>query len=246
SWRFRREKGPAIIRAPLRSGTMDGTDDERGEERGAASAAAPRAFGPPRAADGAIGLSAVVGHEAARRRLSGRLRGGSLPPALLIVGPRGVGKRTLAQALVADLFCGERRGCGRCAACGALLRGNHPGYVAVEARAGRSAIPIEAIQELSRQVSLRPADERGRVAIMRGADRMTPPAQDALLKTLEEPPPGNVLVLTVARADAVLPTIRSRCQRVALAPLSDAELGEVARPLAPPPAVPASVARGCP
>ena len=225
---------------------MDGGDDGRGEERGAAPAAAPRAFGPPPAADGTLGLAAVAGHEIARRLLSERLRAGTLPHALLLVGPRGVGKRTLAQALAAELFCAERRGCGRCAACGALRRGNHPGWVAVEVPAGKSAIPIEAIQELGRQVSLRPSDARGRVALIRGADRMTGPAQDALLKTLEEPPPANAIVLTAVRADAVLPTIRSRCQRIALAPLSDAELGEVARRLGRTFAVPASVARGCP
>jgi DNA polymerase-3 subunit delta' len=222
---------------------MDGTDEES-----VAPAAAPRAFGPARAAGAAaaFGLSAVVGHEVARRLLSERLRAGTLPHALLLVGPRGVGKRTFAQALVAEHFCRERRGCGTCAACGALLRGNHPGFVTVEAPAGKSAIPIDAIKTLEREISLRPADERGRFTLIRGADRMTPSAQDALLKTLEEPPPANVLVLTAVRADAVLATIRSRCQRIALAPLADAELAEVARRLGRTPGVPASVARGCP
>jgi len=228
---------------------MAGTGDDEAvevEEGGAPPAAAPREFGPARAADGALGLSALVGHAVARRLLSERLRSGTLPHALLLVGPRGVGKRTLAQALVAEHFCAERRGCGKCAACGALRRGNHPGFVTVAPPEGKSAIPIDAIQALGREISLRPADERGRVALIRGADRMTPAAQDALLKTLEEPPPANVLVLTAVRPDAVLATIRSRCQRHALAPLTDAELGEVARRLGLAPAVPLSVARGCP
>jgi DNA polymerase-3 subunit delta' len=209
---------------------------------------ASRAFGPPPGRDDrdGFGLAAVVGHDGARRLLAERARAGSLPHALLVTGPHGVGKRTLAQALAADHFCVERRGCGRCAACGALARGNHPGFVAVACPEGKSAIPIEAIKALEAELSLRPADERGRFVVIDGADRMTPPAQDALLKTLEEPPAGNVLVLTATRPDAVFPTIRSRCQRIALAPLAERELVEVAQRLGLKLAAPASVARGCP
>jgi DNA polymerase-3 subunit delta' len=111
---------------------------------------------------------------------------------------------------------------------------------------GKSSIPIDAIQQLSQELSLRPADERGRIALILDADRMTAPAQDALLKTLEEPPPGNYLVLTAARQDALLATIRSRCQRIALSPLRDEQVGEVATRLELAPAVPLSVAAGCP
>jgi DNA polymerase-3 subunit delta' len=206
------------------------------------------AFGPPLGPDDRhrIGLAAVVGHDGARRFLADRVRSGTLPHALLVSGPHGVGKRTLAQALAADHFCVERRGCGKCAACGALARGNHPGFVTVACPDGKSSIPIDAIKALEHEISLRPADERGRFVVIDGADRLTPPAQDALLKTLEEPPAGNLLVLTATRPDAVLPTIRSRCQRLALAPLADAELLEVARRLGIALAAPASIARGCP
>src|SRR5262245_3028796 len=93
-------------------------DDAEGEAGRAAPDGATRAFGPPRAAGGALGLSALVGHEVARRLLGERLRAGTLPHALLLVGPRGVGKRTLAHALVAERFCATRTGCGTCAACG--------------------------------------------------------------------------------------------------------------------------------
>jgi DNA polymerase-3 subunit delta' len=159
---------------------MDGTDEESG-----APAAALRTFGPARAAGAAdaLGLGAVVGHEVARRVLSERLRTGTLPHALLLVGPRGVGKRTLAQALVAEHFCRERRGCGTCAACGALLRGNHPGFVTVEAPAGRAR--SRSTRSRRSNGDLAPSRRRaGRFSLIRGADRMTPPAQDALLKTL--------------------------------------------------------------
>ena len=202
------------------------------------------AFGPAHAPG--LGLDDVVGHAAARRWLADRVRERALPHALLVIGPRGVGKRTLAQALVAQHFCATGAGCGTCASCGALRRGNHPGLVTVAVPEGKSSIPIDSIQQLSRELSLRPADERGRIALLLGADRMTAPAQDALLKTLEEPPPGNFLVLTAARQDALLATIRSRCQRIALAPLTDDQVGEVAKRLGLTLTVPVSVAAGCP
>lgn len=207
-------------------------------------AAPPVRFGPPPTPS--IGLDAVAGHAALRKFLGERDAAGTLPHALLLLGPRGVGKRTLAQALVAQHFCERRSGCGSCADCGALRRGNHAGVVTVTVADGKAAISIEQIQNLSRDLSLAPPDERGRITLLLAADRMGAAAQDALLKTLEEPRPGNVLVLTAARGDAVLPTIRSRCQRFALTPLSDAEVAAVAARLALTPAMPLSVAGGCP
>jgi len=201
-------------------------------------------FGPPPAPQ--IGLAAVAGHASLRRFLAERCRARSLPHALLFLGPKGVGKRTLAQALAAEHFCATGDGCGSCADCGALVRGNHPGVLTVAVAPGKSSISIEQVQQLARDLSLSAPDERGRVTLLLGADRMTPPAQDALLKTLEEPRPGNVLVLTASRGDAVLPTIRSRCQRFALTPLADAEVAQVAARLGLAPALPLSVAAGCP
>ncbi len=204
----------------------------------------PPRFGPPPTP--AIGLDAVAGHAPLRKFLGERCAAGTLPHAMLLLGPRGVGKRTLAQALVAQRFCRDGHGCGTCADCGALLRGNHASVLTVTVADGKSAISIEQVQNLSRDLSLAPPDERGRVTLLLGADRMTPPAQDALLKTLEEPRPGNVLVLTAARGDAVLPTIRSRCQRFALTPLADEEVHAVAARLGLATSLPMSVAAGCP
>jgi DNA polymerase-3 subunit delta' len=208
------------------------------------AASTPPAFGP--AGAGAIGLDAVVGHDALRRFLTEGARSGTLPHALLFTGPKGVGKRTTAQALVAQRLCERGVGCGSCKECGALRRGNHPSLVTVAVPEGKSQIPIDAVKELERELSLRPPDERGRFALLLGLDRATAPAQDALLKTLEEPPAGNVLLLTAVRPNAVLPTIRSRCQRFALTPLRDEEVELVSRRLGVALTVPASVAAGCP
>ncbi|MBM4015558.1 MAG: AAA family ATPase [Planctomycetes bacterium] len=201
-------------------------------------------FGPPPTP--AIGLAAVAGHVALRRFLMERTASRRLPHALLFLGPTGVGKRTLAQALVAQHFCATGDGCGSCGDCGALLRGNHPGLLTVAVAAGKSSISIEQVQKLAHDLSLSAQDERGRMTLLLGADRMTAAAQDALLKTLEEPRPGNVLVLTATRGDAVLPTIRSRCQRFALLPLAVTEVAAVAARLGITPAIPFEVAAGCP
>ena len=161
-------------------------------------------------------------------------------PSLLFHGPDGVGKRRTAFALAAALNCAAapNRGCGTCSSCQRVLRGYDEKKV--KGADGRRAtghhadvlyyppkrrqIVIDQIQDLCREAAFRPFEGRRRVFLVDPADRMNREAANALLKTLEEPPPSACIVLLTANRDALPATIRSRCQAVRFAPLALEEL----------------------
>jgi DNA polymerase III delta' subunit len=156
------------------------------------------------------------------------LRGG-MPHAILVTGPGGVGKTTFAEDVAAGLLCRNEdpgiRPCWTCRGCRALEHGNHPDLHRLAPTGAGAVIPIggreeRGVRDLVRDLALLPVEGGARVAIIRSADRMTEDAQAALLKTLEEPPAGTVLLLTASDEERLLPTIRSRCVRIRLGPVS--------------------------
>ena len=191
-------------------------------------------------------LSKLRGNSGTRRWLEQALASGRLPHALLISGPRGIGKRTLALSVAGHLLCEVRSACGSCAACRALRKGHALAHVRVHPEEGSRVIKIQQIRELSRAMHLAAPGDRGRLVVIEGAERMGPEAQDALLKTLEEPPPGNLLLLLAERPDAILPTVRSRCQRLALGRLGDEDLQALVDSWQLRPRLPLAAAAGCP
>jgi DNA polymerase-3 subunit delta' len=132
-----------------------------------------------------------------------------------------VGKTTLARALAAALLCqGEGDPpCGACRACRLVASGNHPDLHVLESERAGASLKIEQVRDLQHQLSLTPVEARWRVAILRRFEEATTSAANALLKTLEEPPPYVVLAVLASDADRLLPTIVSRCQQVPLRPL---------------------------
>ena len=163
----------------------------------------------------------IVGHEWAVRFLRRAVASGSVSHAYLFTGPPGVGKTTLAQGLAAALLCqGEGEPpCGACRACRLVASGNHPDlHIVASERAGAS-LKIEQVRDLQHQLALTPVEAHWRVAILRRFEEATTSAANALLKTLEEPPPYVVLAVLASDADRLLPTIVSRCQQVPLRPL---------------------------
>jgi DNA polymerase-3 subunit delta' len=145
-----------------------------------------------------------------------------LPHALLLAGPLGVGKRRLADLLARALLCRlpRERGlpCGECADCLLLSAGTHPDRLAVspDPQSKSREITVSAIRELADTDALTAHRGGWKVILIEPAHRMNTSAANALLKTLEEPTPGTLIVLVTELPSRLMATIRSRCQRLAL------------------------------
>lgn len=151
--------------------------------------------------------------------LSERLRRGSLPQALLFTGPRGLGKYALARHLANALVCEAGAAdapCGECRGCVLYLAGTHPDAREVCPAEPGKAIGIDAVRGACQWLGLTPSLATRQAAIIEPADQLNSHSANSLLKTLEEPTPRSVLMLVTHRPAALLPTIRSRCQRIAL------------------------------
>jgi len=162
-----------------------------------------------------IPFSQIIGQDKAIHLLKQTIKREKMPHAYLFVGVPGVGKTTTALAMAQALNCEEPKdgeSCGHCRSCRQLLGGNFPDFELVEPD-GQS-IKIEQVRELERRFGYRPVAGRYRVTVVRPAEALTEEASNAFLKTLEEPPDGNVLVLNAAEPSNLLPTIVSRCQKV--------------------------------
>ena len=173
----------------------------------------------------------VVGHHRLVTLLSRAVARNTLPPALLLAGPAGVGKKRVALALAAAINCTspkmgtdlERDACGECPSCRRIARGVHPDVMLIEP-GDTGSIKIEAVREVIREAGRRPFEARRRVVIINEADALVEQAQHALLKTLEEPPPSSIFLLVSSLPDALLTTVRSRCPRLRFGPLTPADV----------------------
>jgi DNA polymerase-3 subunit delta' len=164
----------------------------------------------------------VVGHDLATARLRRLADDARVPGAVLLLGPAGIGKRRLADAFATRLLCAtpyDGDACGACAHCTRVAAGTHPDLRVVTRAEDRRDLRIEQVRALCRWFAQKPLMANRKVAVIDGAHEMNEHAQNALLKTLEEPPGGAVLILTAASAALLLPTVRSRCQLVRLTPL---------------------------
>jgi DNA polymerase-3 subunit delta' len=171
----------------------------------------------------------LVGHEAVLRLLERALAQGRLSHAYILAGRAHVGKGTLAMSMAQAVNCqGDAPPCGDCVPCRRIQAGRHADVVvlAVQEEAGHKSIGIDVVRKIQHQASLKPYEGACRVFIIDGAEFLTEEAANALLKTLEEPPPQVLIILTTVNADALLATVRSRCQELHLHPVAEATIAE--------------------
>lgn len=183
----------------------------------------------------------ILGQDQAIEMFRRAVAKGRLASTFLLVGPAGVGKRLVAERLAQALLCQNKEetsleACGNCPSCTQVMSGSHPDLLRVKKPVDKAVIPVELLigtkehrmrEGLCYDISLRPFVGKRRIAILDDADYLNQEGANALLKTLEEPPAGSVLMLLGTSLQRQLPTIRSRCQIVPFRPLSEAVLSKI-------------------
>ena len=173
-----------------------------------------------------MGFSEIIGHQRPLEILRLALGNGRLHHAYLFVGPEGVGKRAVALALAKAIHCRETKNdyCDRCPDCARIQAGNHPDVRLVHTLEDKKEISIKQVRELEKELNFRSFSGKRKIAIIDPATLLNASSQNALLKTLEEPPQNSLIVLVAPNAGALLPTLRSRCLRISFGPLARDEV----------------------
>jgi DNA polymerase III subunit delta' len=178
----------------------------------------------------------IEGHDDVVERFRRALARGRLASSFLFAGPAGVGKRTFALKLAQAMLCETRPEeamdpCEMCPACAQVAFGTHPDVLMVAKPEDKAFIPQALFigddehrrqEGLCHDINLKPSRGRRKIAVIDDADHLNAEGANALLKTLEEPPPRSVLILIGTTPARQLPTIRSRCQVVRFQPLAEA------------------------
>ena len=164
----------------------------------------------------------IIGQNEIKEHLQAAIAGGKVSHAYIINGERGMGKHTMAEAFISTLFCEEHGAdaCEACSECGKISRHNHPDVRYIVPEEGKKTIGIDAIRDqLVGDVYIKPYSREIKAYIIPDADSLNISCQNAILKTIEEPPEYVRLLLLTENAESLLPTIRSRCIRLDLKPI---------------------------
>ena len=184
----------------------------------------------------------LLGHDRQRIWFQNAVTNQRLASTFLFVGPNAIGKRTFAKLLAQTLLCtssnpSDFQPCGRCETCVQLHAGTHPDLIEIAKKPDRTALSIDQFigddehrmrEGLCYEIRMKPYSNRRKIAIIDDADTIGDEGANSLLKTLEEPPPGAVIILISTSLQRQLPTIRSRCQVVRFQPLSPDHLAKLA------------------
>ena len=170
----------------------------------------------------------LIGNDETRARLGRAIESGSLPHAFLIGGPSGSGKSTLAYEIAAALNCESRDGatlpCGVCNCCRRIYDHSFPDVKLLERKKDRATLGVEAVKDFREDMFLSATESESKIYIIDDAETMTPEAQNALLKVLEEPPEAVVIILLAKECDRILTTIKSRTQYIAMSRFQDSDI----------------------
>ena len=163
----------------------------------------------------------ILGNEKIRHHLRESIIKQSISHAYILAGDKGIGKSKIAREFAMELICEKNTGCGECPACRQFLADAYPDFFYMDAE-GKESIGIDRIREnIVNDVSIRPYHGKVKIYIIDEADKMTVGAQNALLKTIEEPPEYVVILLLVRNMSLLLETIRSRCIKLLLSAVSN-------------------------
>ncbi|MDY3250927.1 MAG: DNA polymerase III subunit delta' [Candidatus Choladocola sp.] len=172
------------------------------------------------------GFKEIIGHKREIAHLEQAISAGKVSHAYIFSGEKGTGKKTLADAFAMTLQCeseGERP-CGRCHSCRQAGSGNHPDIIYIR-HDKPASIGVEDIRDqLTGDIQIRPYNGKYKIYIIPEAEKMTVQAQNAILKTIEEPPEYAVIILLPANEQSFLDTIRSRCVTLNLKPVPDEQV----------------------
>lgn len=173
----------------------------------------------------------IAGQTVALTHLKNALKKDQISQVYMLIGEPGMGKKTIAESFAESILCEERKPgeyehCGKCRSCHQVETGNHPDCIFVTHEKPNLISVDEIREQLVSDVEIKPYQGSKKVYIVPDAEMMNEQAQNALLKTLEEPPEYAVIILLVANADLMLPTLLSRSIKLPLAPLPDQVIEE--------------------
>lgn len=193
-----------------------------------------------------MNFSGFLGNETLKERLSSAIAKGKLSHSYLLTGPEGSGKHTLARLLMAAMECTSgKKPCLSCPQCRKIMDGMHPDLITVDDEEKKN-IPVKLVRDACADLYIRPNEGNRKIYFFPRAQDLNPQGQNALLKCMEEPPAYGAFILLTEHAEQLLPTIRSRCVELRLAPLTASLLAtELQRrfPAAPAEAVRFAVSR---
>lgn len=169
-------------------------------------------------------FSEILGQEQIKEHLQNAVRLGKISHAYILDGEEGMGKNLLAAAFAQTLECekGGAEPCGSCHSCKQAVSGNQPDIIRVTHEKANTIGVDEIREQLCSDILIRPYSSPYKIYIVDEAEKLTVQAQNALLKTIEEPPAYGVILLLTSNSDAFLPTILSRCVTLKLKPVKDA------------------------
>ncbi|MBS6645404.1 MAG: DNA polymerase III subunit delta' [Clostridiaceae bacterium] len=169
------------------------------------------------------GFSDILGHDMIKEHFKKAIEAHKVSHAYILTGEAGMGRKSLANAFAMTLLCekGKSEPCMECHACKQVMTGNHPDLVYVTHEKPNSIGVDDIREQINDTIMIRPYSSYYKIYIVDDAEKMTAQAQNALLKTMEEPPSYAVILLLTTNQEAFLPTILSRCVQLKLKPLQD-------------------------